>query len=247
VLVVEHLFGGYGKLTIIKDCNLIVETGESVALLGPNGSGKTTLLRCISGLLKPSQGKIQLANRDVTYAESYKRALLGMILVPDINKIFKTLTVFENFLLVISAFSLRDGKARIQRILDLFPNLAPLLKRRAGSLSGGEQQLLALAMAFLAQPKVLLLDEPSAGLMPKLVRNIKEILQTFKKQGISMLVAEQQISVIHNLVDKIMVMRNGQIVGAHLSSAFITNDLIQQWYFGELKNDLSENGREKYV
>ena len=240
MLVVEHLSAGYGKLTIIKDCNLIVRTGASVALLGPNGSGKTTLLRCISGLLKPFQGKIKFGDHDITYAESYKRALLGLILVPDINKVFKTLTVYENLTLVINALSIRDDKAQMQRILNFFPNLVPLLKRRAGSLSGGEQQLLALAMAFLAQPKLLLLDEPSAGLMPKLIKDIKAILQTFKKQGISMLIAEQQIAVIQNLADEIVIMRNGQIIHTDLSGVSITNDLIQQWYFGQAKSALGK-------
>jgi branched-chain amino acid transport system ATP-binding protein len=200
---------GYGKTTVLRDVDVSVPKGSVVALIGANGAGKTTLLRVASGLLRPTQGTVLINGQDCTRWPPYKRAKDGVCLIPEGRGIFRSLTVRDNLELEIPPWSnrLRD----IEAATSAFPVLKGRLRQIAGSLSGGEQQMLALARAYLAAPSILLVDELSIGLAPVAIDALMESVQQIASTGVTLLLVEQYIDRILHLADTVYLMARGQM------------------------------------
>lgn len=207
----EGLYASYGKKEILRDITLSVKKGEIVAVIGPNGAGKSTLLKALSGILKPVAGKIWLDGKEISALPSYERARLGIGYCLQGGKVFNSLTVMEN--LETGASILPTGKmVAIEQALEFFPTLKGFVEKRAGLLSGGERQALSIAMTLVRQPKVLLLDEPSAGLSPRLVHDILgKIGEINKTQGITILLVEQNVKEALGIAGRVVVLANGRI------------------------------------
>jgi branched-chain amino acid transport system ATP-binding protein len=204
-LEISQLSAGYGPVPVVRDVSLTVEAGEVVALLGANGAGKTTLLLSAAGVLRPAGGEIRLLGRSVLGRRSHRIAASGLALVPDDRGVFHALTVRENLRLA--------GSRDLEPALSLFPALRGLLGRRCGLLSGGEQQMLGLAKALLARPRVLLVDELSLGLAPVIVQRILPTLRSLAlEREIAVLLVEQHTRVALDMADRAYVMRRGRIV-----------------------------------
>lgn len=208
VLEMEGVTAGYGAVTVIRDVSFAVQPGEVVALLGPNGAGKTTTLSVVAGLLVPSRGTVRLLGEDVTRMRAHSRTGKGICLIPEGRGIFPTLTVAENLRLQ-TPKSLEAGG--VERALAVFPQLKPLMSRAAGQLSGGQQQMLALARTCTTNPRVILVDEASMGLAPLVVDEIFEALTALSRAGVAMIIVEQYVRRALALVDTVLVMRRGQL------------------------------------
>jgi branched-chain amino acid transport system ATP-binding protein len=204
VFRLDRIVAGYAQTTVLRGVSLAVPDSSVVALLGPNGAGKTTLLRVASGLLRPTAGTMRLDRKDVTCLRPFQLAVLGVCHVPEGRGIFPSLTVRENL-------TLQAGQGDVAKALDAFPRLGERMNQIAGTLSGGEQQMLALARAYLADPKVLLLDEVSTGLAPKVVDEIFTFLQRLTTEGASVLLVEQYITRALALADYVYLLNRGQI------------------------------------
>jgi branched-chain amino acid transport system ATP-binding protein len=204
----DGIVAGYAETTVLRGVSLTVPDSSVVALLGPNGAGKTTLLRVASGLLRPTAGTMRLDHTDVTHHRPYQLASLGVCHVPEGRGIFPSLTVREN--LTLQAGS-GGGKTDMAKAIDAFPRLGERIGQTAGTLSGGEHQMLALARAYLADPKVMLLDEVSMGLAPKIVDEIFEFLARLRTEGASLLLVEQYVTRALHLADYVYLMNRGQI------------------------------------
>jgi urea transport system ATP-binding protein len=211
MLNVTGLRTGYGRIPILNGVSFAVSEGEFIGILGHNGMGKTTLLRALMGFLPATGGRIQFADDDVTTAEPYRRARLGLGYVPQGREIFPGLTAYDN---------LRMGCAKqngaeedvIADVLDEFPRLKPLLDRAGGALSGGEQQLLAIARCLCGRPRLVLLDEPTEGIQPSIIEEIVEILQRLReKSGLTMILVEQNLDFIAALSKRILIIQKGAI------------------------------------
>ncbi len=190
LLKAENITAGYGEMDILHEVSIELQEGEIVALIGPNGAGKSTLMKTIFGLLKPRSGRVTLGDQDITGLEPDQIVRLGVCYVPQTDNVFPSLTVKEN--LEMGAFILNeDLEPRIERVYTVFPDLKRFQNTKAGALSGGQRQMLAMGRALMLDPKVLLLDEPSAGLAPKLVELIFEKIIDINKTGVSILMVEQ--------------------------------------------------------
>jgi branched-chain amino acid transport system ATP-binding protein len=214
LLEVDRVCAGYGRVQVIHDVTLTVPEGATVAVLGPNGVGKTTLLRALSGTLPLTSGAIRLAGRRVDGASPYRIARRGLTLIPEGRGVFPGLTVAEN--LTIAARAARDRaaadrQARLDGVLATFPRLAERSDQRAGTLSGGEQQMLALSRAFLADPRVLLMDEISMGLAPVIVQELFASVERLKQRGQTMVIVEQYLTYALRLADICYVLNRGRV------------------------------------
>jgi branched-chain amino acid transport system ATP-binding protein len=212
LLAIEGLRVSYGPVAAVRGVSLAVRAGEVVALLGANGAGKSTLLRTISGLIRPRAGRVYLAGRAINWLAPARIVRLGIAHAPEGRRIFGSLSVADNLRLGAAARRERAGLAEErERLLDLFPILRERLHQAAGTLSGGEQQMLALARALMAKPRLLLLDEPSLGLAPLVVRAIFDALAGLKRDGVTMLLVEQNVAAALELADRAYVLRTGEI------------------------------------
>jgi branched-chain amino acid transport system ATP-binding protein len=212
-LRVENLAGGYGKLKVFQDIVLTLERGETIGLLGPNGAGKTTLLRTLAGLLPRFSGNILLGDLDITTLPAFRRARAGLAMAPEGRLILTTLTVRENLQLARCAESGRSPgafEARMAEVFDLFPRLAERLDNSGGSLSGGEQQMLAIGRALLLGPSVLMLDEPTQGLAPIAIRRLLEALSQLRGR-FGMIVVEQNKPFLDRMVDRMFSLHAGRL------------------------------------
>ena len=228
MLTLESVTAGYGDTTVLRDVNFTVGDGEVVALLGPNGAGKTTLLRTATGFVKPRSGRIDLDGSDLTGNAPYRYTLCGVCHLPEGRGIFPSLTVRDN--LIIQARG-TDVKTILADFTELFPNLAKRLGQAAGSLSGGEQQMLALSRAYLTNPKVILVDEPSLGLAPRVIDQVYELLTRFAARGVSLVVVEQYVQRALALADKVYILSRGEVI--HVGKANeLDPDEIYQRYLG---------------
>jgi branched-chain amino acid transport system ATP-binding protein len=230
MLNVSEIFVQYGRSRILEGVSLTVAQGECVSLLGSNGAGKTTTLRTISGLLKPVSGRTQFNGADLAGMPAYKRVGLGIVHVPEGRRIFPDLLVREN--LMVGAYSqAAPSPADIDRIVDLFPVLKYRLRQKGGSLSGGEQQMLAFARALMARPKLLMLDEPSLGLAPRVVEDLYEVLRKIKAT-VTVLLVEQSVHLALEVADRAYVLREGRIVGHGSSKDLSSDSWLRNAYLG---------------
>jgi branched-chain amino acid transport system ATP-binding protein len=209
LLAVEGLCTNYGKIRILRDVALTVGEGEVVALLGLNGAGKTTTLRSILGLTAPRAGSVRYDGRDITGWPAYKIARLGVGYVPEGRRMFKDLTTLENLQLAENG---RGGDWTIARVLEHLPKLAELRSRKAGRLSGGEQEMLAIGRALVSNPRLLLIDEPSQGLAPLVVEDVYRILGELRKTGVAILLVEQNALLALKVADRAFVLDSGRVV-----------------------------------
>ncbi|GAA4011686.1 MULTISPECIES: ABC transporter ATP-binding protein [Streptomyces] len=234
LLEVEDLRVSYGKIEAVKGISFSVEAGQVVTLIGTNGAGKTTTLRTLSGLLKPTSGKIIFDGKPLTGVAAHKIVALGLAHSPEGRHIFPRLTIAEN--LQLGAF-LRNDKAGIekdiQRAYDLFPILGERRKQAAGTLSGGEQQMLAMGRALMSQPKLLMLDEPSMGLSPIMMQKIMATISELKSQGTTILLVEQNAQAALSLADQGHVMEVGSIVVSGTGQDLLTDESVRKAYLGE--------------
>jgi branched-chain amino acid transport system ATP-binding protein len=214
LLQIDNLSGGYGKTEIISDVSLTIEAGEIVGLIGHNGAGKTTTLKTIFGLLPPHRGRIRYAGQDIANTPPELNVRRGLSLVPQERNIFANLTVQEN--LDLSLHHMGDRRAagsRRESVYELFPVLAGRLRQRAGTLSGGQRQMLSLGMALLSQPKLLMLDEPSSGLAPALVASLMGTIERINRElGTAVLLVEQNVKQTFKISSRVYVMKTGRVV-----------------------------------
>lgn len=229
MLSLEGIRAGYGTATVLDDLSIVVPAGSIVALLGPNGAGKTTTLRVASGLLAPWSGTIQLDGADITRAPSHRRARSGISLVPEGRGIFRRLTVREN--LSLQAGSI-DRSAAEELAVSAFPRLGERMNQVAGTMSGGEQQMLALARTYVSRPAVALLDEVSLGLAPKVVDEIFDFLRRLAQEGASLLLVEQYVAKALSLADFVYILQRGRIVFAG-EPAELDADDVHRAYLGD--------------
>jgi branched-chain amino acid transport system ATP-binding protein len=228
MLTLKSVSAGYGQTTVLRDVEFSVAEGEVVALLGPNGAGKTTLLRTATGFIKPTLGRIEIDGRDMTGAAAYRYSRSGVCHLPEGRGLFPSLTVYDN--LRIQAGK-RDISAVVSEVASLFPALSGKMRQTAGSLSGGEQQMLVLARAFVTQPRVVLVDEASLGLAPLIIDRIYEALARLVERGLSIVVVEQYVQRALDIAQKVYILSQGEIV--HCGSARdIAPDEIYQRYLG---------------
>jgi branched-chain amino acid transport system ATP-binding protein len=234
MLEVEDLVVAYGKIEAVKGISFSVEAGQVVTLIGGNGAGKTTTLRTLSGLLHPVSGRITFEGHDLTTMPAHEIVAKGMAHSPEGRRIFPRLTVQEN--LELGAFIRRDAdgvKADEARIFDLFPVLAERASQAAGTLSGGEQQMLAMGRALMSRPRLLMIDEPSMGLSPIMMHRILSTVSELKAQGTTILLVEQNAQAALSLADSAYVIETGRIVLSGTGAELLTNDDVRKAYLGE--------------
>ncbi len=227
-----HVF--YGSIEALKGISLTVGRGEVVTLIGSNGAGKSTTLRAISGTQRPREGTITLAGRPIHNLPAHEIVGLGVAHSPEGRKVFSRMTVYEN--LQMGAFSRGNAKIEddVNRVFDLFPRLKERRGQKAGTMSGGEQQMLAMGRALMAQPAILLLDEPSMGLSPILTEQIFNIITEINSQGTTVLLVEQNAQMALNAADRGYVIQTGKIILADTAANLAANEQVRQAYLGEI-------------
>jgi branched-chain amino acid transport system ATP-binding protein len=233
MLRLENVDVFYKELQALWGISLNVQEGEIVALIGPNGAGKTTTLRIISGLLKPSSGRLEFAGRSLVKEPPHRIVEFGISQVPESGKIFTGMSVLEN--LELGAFVISARKARLQsleRVFEIFPRLAERQKQMAGTLSGGERQMLAIGRALMARPKLLMLDEPSFGLAPILVQQMFEMITKINQQGVTILLVEQNVQAALELAHRAYLLENGRIVGEGNGRELLSFESVRSSYLG---------------
>jgi len=233
MLAIENINAYYGDLQALWGISMQVNEGELVALVGPNGAGKTTTLRVISGLLKPASGRVRLDDRNLDKEAAHKIVELGISQVLEGGKIFTGMSVLEN--LELGAFVGRARKVKdesLKWVYGIFPRLEERKKQRAGTLSGGERQMLAIGRALMSKPRLLLLDEPSFGLAPILVEHMFEMIKEINKQGVTVLLVEQNVRAALELTHRAYVIENGRIVGQGAGNDLLSFESVRSAYLG---------------
>jgi branched-chain amino acid transport system ATP-binding protein len=232
MLTIENLWVSYGRNTALRGVSLAVAAAEIVGAIGANGAGKSTLLRTISGLKRPDRGTISFDGAELNDLEAEDIALRGLAMVPEGRHIFQTLTVWEN--LLVPNAGKKAGVETYEPIYELFPVLRERLDMRAGNLSGGEQQQLAVARALVMQPRLLLLDEPSLGLGPKIIERLYDAFERLRTRGVGLLIIEQSSARILAIADRVYVMHNGRIVLDGRPEELRRGTLLEDAYFGRV-------------
>jgi len=233
MLEIKDLNVHFGVIHALKGISLTVNEGEIVTLIGANGAGKTTTLRTISGLKKPTSGTILLEGKDITHTSAQERVMMGISQAPEGRRVFSEMTVLEN--LELGAYLRRDKKEiakDLETVYHHFPILADRKKQIAGTLSGGEQQMLAIGRAMMSRPRILLLDEPSMGLAPLFVQEIFNIIRDINKAGTTILLVEQNASMALQIANRAYVMETGSIVLSGTGSELMESDDIKKAYLG---------------
>ena len=212
MLRLEHLSCGYGEMTAVHGLTLIIPAGEITAMLGANGAGKSSTIMCIAGLVTVKNGQVVYNEKEITHASPMERVKAGITVVPEGRRLFPSLTVKEN--LIVGGYSQPNehSRARVDRVLNLFPRLSDRLKQPAGSLSGGEQQMLSIGRAMMSSPKLLMIDELSLGLMPKVIDLCYEAIIELRKKGLTILIVEQSTERALEVADRVCVLESGKEV-----------------------------------
>jgi branched-chain amino acid transport system ATP-binding protein len=232
LLQLEGINTYYGQIHILQDSNLIVGVGELVCLLGGNASGKSTTLKTILGIVRPRTGRVLLGGEDVTRLPTAHRIKRGLAIVPENRRLFGPMSVFENLEMGAYLRPKADLKEEFERVYTLFPLLYERRAQLAGTLSGGEQQMVAMGRALMSQPKLLLMDEPSMGLAPVLVERSFEIIQQVHESGVAMLVVEQNANVSLSIADRGYVLSTGRVVLEGKAADLLQNEDLRKAYLG---------------
>jgi branched-chain amino acid transport system ATP-binding protein len=233
MLKIENLNFAYGDLQVLWDVSLEVKQGEIVTVVGANGAGKSTTLRNISRLVKPTSGRIVFEGQEINKIPSHKVVELGLIQVPEARRIFPEMTVVENLRMGSFVKSVRaDRERNMERVFSLFPRLAERKTQLGGTMSGGEQQMLAIGRGLMANPKVLLLDEPSLGLSPLLVKNIFGIIQEINRQGTTVLLVEQNVYQSLHISHRAYVMETGRVVLSGTGAELLADPHVKKAFLG---------------
>lgn len=234
MLEVKDLEVYYGMIQAIKGISFEVNKGEVIALIGANGAGKTTTLQTITGLLSPKKGSVMFEGKDITKIPAHKIVSMGMAHVPEGRRVFADLSVYEN--LKLGAYTRKDKEnlnKDLESIYERFPRLAERKNQSAGTLSGGEQQMLAMGRALMSKPSIILMDEPSMGLSPILVNEIFDIIESISKSGTTVLLVEQNAKKALSIADRAYVLETGKIVTSGKASELLEDDSIKKAYLGE--------------
>ena len=234
VLSVEDLHVAYGGIQAVKGITLSVHSGELVTLIGANGAGKTTTLKAITGLIAPKAGSVTYFGQAITGVQSFKLVEQGLVMVPEGRGVFARMTIVEN--LQMGAYIRNDAAgiaADIEKMFSIFPRLKERANALAGTMSGGEQQMLAMARALMGQPKLLILDEPSMGLSPIMVAKVFEVIHTVKAQGVPMLLVEQNARLALQAADRAYVMDSGIITMNGVAKQMLDDPKVRAAYLGE--------------
>ncbi len=234
MLELKNVHAHYGKIHALKDISITVNEGEIVTLIGGNGAGKSTTLKTISGTLKPSAGQIFLNGEDLAAYPAHEIVTKGIVQVPEGRRVFGQLTVMEN--LDLGAFTSKDKKKdtkNIEKIFHMFPRLAERSKQLAGTLSGGEQQMLAMGRALMADPKILLLDEPSMGLAPVLVDSVFATIKALHAEGTTILLVEQNARMALKTASRGYVIQTGKVILEDDAKKLLENEMVKKAYMGE--------------
>ena len=236
MLKIKNLESGYGNLKVLRRVSMHVSPGEIVTIIGANGAGKTTLLHSISGLLKVRAGEVLFDKENILRVTTEKIVSLGCSLVPEGRQVFSTMTVQENLLLGASVQYRKNRKERVhedlERMYDLFPRLREREKQLAGTLSGGEQQMLAIGRALMARPKLIMMDEPSMGLAPLIVKDIFQIIMKLRNEGDTVLLVEQNAKAALSIADRGYVLETGRIILQGPADDLLSNKDVQRAYLG---------------
>jgi branched-chain amino acid transport system ATP-binding protein len=239
MLKLEKVNTHYGRIQALREVSLEVAEGEIVAVIGPNGAGKTTLLNTISGVVPSSSGHITFDGQSITNLSPERIVRLGISQVPERRQVFGTMSVLDNLILGAYHRYRRDGKEEIDRdlafVFEIFPRLKDRVKQAAGTLSGGEQQMLALGRGWMAKPKLLLMDEPSLGLAPLLTKEIFRVSGELREQGMTILVVEQNARAALELADRAYVMESSQVVLEGTTAQLAADERVQTVYLGRMK------------
>jgi branched-chain amino acid transport system ATP-binding protein len=231
VIRVDGLHAGYGMTSVLRDVSIEAQAGEAVAVIGPNGAGKTTLMKAMVGMVRATRGGVHFDGRHLDGLRAFQVARLGLVYVPAERELFPTMTVIEN--LELGAYrDIRASAEHLRYVLGLFPRLEERRRQLAGTLSGGEQQMLAIGRALMAGPKVLLLDEPSTGLAPKAVAELYRQLSKLKSAGLTIVVTEQQVPLALSLTDRAYVLEQGTIRLSGRSADLLGDPSIKKAYLG---------------
>jgi len=233
LLNAENIDAGYGEVQILWNVSLKVDEGEIVALLGSNGAGKTTTLKVLSGLLSPFKGRIYLRDKDISHLKPYERVELGLSLVPEGRQLFPRLSVYKN--LKAAAYT-KKAREKFEDTLEVIYNIFPILKERrdqpAATLSGGEQQMLAIARSLVTRPILLMMDEPSLGLAPKLVLGIIDLVSRLREEGYTILLVEQNVHHALKIADRAYIMETGRIVKEGSGKDLLNDPDVKKAYLG---------------
>jgi branched-chain amino acid transport system ATP-binding protein len=233
ILEVRGIHSGYGDVQILHGCNLSVEEGKLTALVGANGAGKTTLLRTVMGIIRPAQGEIEFNGREITNLSAHEKAEMGLILVPEGRQLFTTMSVAENLQMGATPRRARPHmEANLEKVYGLFPRIKERLNQRAGTLSGGEQQMLAVARGIMAEPVVFMIDELSLGLAPTASIQLLETLVLLKQTGITVLLVEQNVQMALAICDYAYVLSEGQTELGGTGRELAHNEKVQGAYLG---------------
>jgi branched-chain amino acid transport system ATP-binding protein len=233
MLELRSIDAGYGSFQALFGVNLEVGAGEAVGVIGPNGAGKTTLMRVISGLIRPSSGSIIMEGADVLATAPHRIISLGIAHVPEHRRLFPRLTVEDNLKIGAYMPSARARYAeRLEYVFDLFPRMKERRLQMAGTMSGGEQQMCAIGRALMSNPKLLLLDEPSAGLAPVVVQQVFELVKRIRASGLTVLIVEQNVQQVLRIVDRAYLLEAGSIRSSGTSAEMRSTDTIKQAYLG---------------
>lgn len=231
MLRIRNLRCGYGSLEVVHGVSLHVERGEIVGLIGANGAGKTSLLNAVMGLLPPREGRIDLDGVSIACQPVWRRVAHAMALVPEGRQLFSAMTVAEN--LAMGGYRNPDRQDAIEQALDRFPRLRERQRQPAGTLSGGEQQMLAIGRALIARPRLLLLDEPSMGLAPLMVKEVFEVIDELRRQGVTVFLVEQNAMAAFGITDRVYVLENGDIVMEGRPDDLVHNPEVKRAYLGK--------------
>lgn len=232
MLKIKRLSARYGSIQVLRRVTFHVEEGEIVALIGSNGAGKSTLLRVISGLHKPSEGTVEFGGSPIHQTAPERIVRLGLVQVPEARQLFPNLTVLENLELGGYLFGRKHIAEALERMFQRFPILSERQRQKAGTLSGGEQQMLSIARALMAKPRLLLLDEPSLGLAPLVVEEIYRTIQTLNEQGTTILLVEQNAMGALEIAGRAYVLESGRIILSGKASELMEHDDVQRAYLG---------------
>lgn len=233
LLEINNLSVDYGGIHALREVNISIPDGGVVSIIGANGAGKSTLLGAIAGIVKPSQGCIHYRNEEITNLKTHERLDQGLVLSPEGRRLFPELSVFDNIRM--GAYRTRDKnkfRKRLEHIYEIFPKVAERKNQIAGSLSGGEQQMVAIARSLMSEPRLLMLDEPTLGLAPKLIHEVAKLVKTINEEKITVVLVEQNAKLALRISDKAFVLETGSVVLEGNSSDLLKSDSVQSAYLG---------------